>query len=155
MNLNAIINKLYEKKNGSFFKVRYSSDLPLTAEAKRNGITAYKISEATVRKGVKYVNMKSVQAKVEAGYQLTHQLPWGNWHPDYEGLVIQHKDVDYIRFATSPNKNKSIYILNGEAVSYETLKNSGYIQKSWLVKAESGEKAEVLTIKADNIMHIF
>jgi hypothetical protein len=155
MNLNDIINKLYDKQNGSFFKVRYVSELPLTAEAKRKGVDVYKITEATVRKGVRYSNMKAIKAKVEAGYVLTHKLPWGTWHPLYEGLIIQHKDVDYIQLATSPNKSKSIYVLNGETVSYAHLKKTGYIQNSWFTKMETMDKPDVLTIKVSNIMKIF
>ena len=153
MKLELITKKLDEKQNGSFFKIRWASELPVCAAAKREGVTAYKLTDAVCRKGIHYKNQRSVQMKVEEGKILTHELPWGVWHPDYPGLVIQHKGNNYIRVYLAPNKPKCTYILNGAVCSYEQLKNSGYIQKSWFNKKE--EKPDALTLKADNIQMIF
>ena len=67
MNTSMIIDTLSRKQNGSFFKIRLVSDVKLNAEAKRNGMVAYKISDMTVRKGIDYKNQKCVKEKVEAG----------------------------------------------------------------------------------------
>lgn len=153
METKAIINKLSKIQNGAFFKIRWMTELPLTAAAKREGITALKLTSATMRKGIKYSNQKSVQLKVEKeGKSLTSELPWGKWHPDYKGLVIQHKDKDYIRLYSSPNKSKAEYILNGEIVSYEKLKESGYIQNSYFNK--TSESPDAMTLKAESILGI-
>ena len=155
MTTDMIIKKLATKQNGAFFKIRWATEIPLTAAAKRMGITAYKLTEATCRKGISYQNQKSVQAKVEEGKILTHELPWGQWHPEYAGLVIQHKGKDYIRLYMGPNKSKATYILNGAICTYDDLKNSGYVLKSWFTKAESGEKPDALTLKSESIQMIF
>lgn len=155
MTTTMIINKLANKQNGAFFKIRWVSELPVNAAGKKLGVTAYKLTDATCRKGINYDKQKSVQAKVDEGKILTHELPWGQWHPDYAGLIIQHKGNDYVRVYLGPNKAKATYILNGAVCSYDNLKNSGYIQPSYFKKAESGEKPDALTLKAENIQMIF
>ena len=155
MTTSMIINKLATKQNGAFFKIRWASELPLTADAKRLGVTAYKLTEATCRKGISYQNQKSVQAKVDEGKILTHEIPWGKWHRENKGLVIQHKGKDYIRLYMGPNKSKTTYILNGAICTYDDLKNSGYILNSWFNKNESGEKPDALTLKSESIQMIF
>ena len=92
---------------------------------------------------------------MDKGKILTHELPWGQWHPEYAGLVIQHKGKDYIRLYLGPNKSKTTYILNGAICSYDDLKNSGYVLNSWFNKAESGEKPDALTLKSESIQMIF
>ena len=155
MTTSMIINKLATKQNGAFFKIRWASELPLTAAAKKLGITAYKLTEAICRKGIDYKNQKSVQAKVDEGKILTHELPWGSWHPEHKGLVIQHKGKDYIRLYLGPNKTKTTYILNGAICTYDDLKNSGYVLNSWFNKTEAGEKPDALTLKSESIQMIF
>lgn len=156
METNIIINKLSKKNNGAFFKIRWMTELPIKASAKKMGISAYKLTEATVRKGIGYASQKSVQMKVEnEGKVLTHELPWGSWHPEHKGLIIQHKDKDYVRLYLGPNKTKTSYILNGAICSYDDIKNSGYVLDSWFKKAESGEMPDALTLKAESIQMIF
>ena len=77
MNTNMIINKLSTKRNGQFFNISYVSDLPMTAKAKREGIVALKITKATVRKGISYKNMKSVQERLGDRINEPLELPWG------------------------------------------------------------------------------
>ena len=140
MNTSMIIDTLSRKQNGSFFKIRLVSDVKLNAEAKRNGVVAYKVSDMTVRKGIDYKNQKCVKEKVEAGKVLTHELPFGEWAKGYEGLVIEHKG------------NK--YILNGKEVSLDDLKKSGLVLNSYFSDSRK-EKPDCMTVKAENIQEIW
>ena len=156
MNTTMIINKLATKRNGQFFKISYASDLPLTAKAKRDGVTVVKFTHATVRKGINYKNLKSVRAKHEndpAYFANPIQLPWGEWNPQHKGLLIEHKNQTYVRLYTSPNKSKSTYFLNGKAISLEDLKNVGVVQNSYWNKSDS--PVDCLTLKAANIQDIW
>lgn len=152
MNTNMIINKLSTKRNGQFFNISYVSDLPMTAKAKREGIVALKITKATVRKGISYKNMKSVQERLGDRINEPLELPWGIWVPEHKGLLIEHKGKIYLRLYSSPNKNKSVYLVNGKEVSLDELKSMGIVQNSYWNK--SG-KPDCLTVNTANIEEIF
>lgn len=164
MNTQMIIDRLNQKQNGSFFNIRVVTDIPMLAAAKRNGHSCYKETVMTVRKGISYKNMKAVKNKIAlkvANGELTqeevdaldHKLPWGTWKVGNEGLIIEHKGQNYVRFYSSPNKAKTRYFLDGVEVNYEELKNSGVVQPSYFKK--SGEPMTAITLKAENIMVIY
>ena len=153
MNKSMIIDALNEKKNGAFFSVRLVSDVKLTAAAKKSGVTAYKVTDMTARKGIDYKAQKSVQAKVDAGKVLMHDLPWGNWVEGQEGLLIEHKGATYVRLYSAPNKATCRYYLNGKKVTLEELKNSGYVLGSYFNK--SGEKPDAMTVRIENVQKIW
>ena len=152
MNTNMIINKLSTKRNGQFFNISYVSDLPMTAKAKREGIVALKITKATVRKGISYKNMKSVQERLGDRINEPLDLPWGSWIPEHKGLLIGHKGKTYLRLYNSPNKNKSVYLVNGKEVSLDELKAMGIVQNSYWNKTG---KPDCLTVNTANIEEIF
>lgn len=152
MNTNMIINKLSTKRNGQFFNISYVSDLPMTAKAKREGIVALKITKATVRKGISYKNMKSVQERLGDRINEHLELPWGSWVPEHRGLLIEHKGKTYLRLYNSPNKNKSVYLVNGKEVSLDELKSMGIVQNSYWNKTG---KPDCLTVNTANIEKIF
>lgn len=152
MNTNMIINKLSTKRNGQFFNISYVSDLPMTAKAKREGIVALKITKATVRKGISYKNMKSVQERLGDRINEPLELPWGIWVPEHKGLLIEHKGKTYLRLYNSPNKNKSVYLVNGKEIALDELKSMGIVQNSYWNKTG---KPDCLTVNTANIEEIF
>ena len=153
MNKNMMMKVLQNKNKGQFFKCSWISDLPIKATFKKQGIVVNKRTTATCRFGINYSNMASIQAKVEAGYELKHELPWGKWSADYPGILIEHKGAEYLRLYNSPNKPKSEYFVNGKPVSKEELIQLGYVQDSYWKKNSSS--IEVFTIKVENIENIF
>lgn len=157
MNTNMIIAKLSNKTKGSWFKMSYISDLPMTAQAKREGMVALKYTTGTFRWGISYKNLKSVKTKDEAtklsGGVVDHSLKWGTWDEQYPELIINHKGQQYVRLYSSPNKSKSTYYLNGRPISKEDLMALGIIQKSYWNKPAGS--AECMTMKAGNIQEIF
>lgn len=151
MNTNTIIDKLNTKRNGSWFLITWESDLPLVASAKKAGVTGYKRVTAQCRKGINYTHIKSVQKKHGLEYK-AEQLPWGNWKEGREGLIIEHKNNDYLRLYYGPNKSKVEYYLNGRKVTREELYNSGMVQKSYF---KAKEKSECISVKTNNIVKIY
>lgn len=152
MNKNMLIAKLQNKNKGQWFTLSWISDLPIKAMYKRDGIVVNKRTTATVRFGINYANMASVQAKVEQGYELKHDLPWGQWSPQYPGILIEHKGSEYLRVYNSPNKPRSEYFVNGKPVTIEMLRLLGYVQDSYWKR--SSEKIDCFTVKVENIESI-
>lgn len=153
MNTNLLVDTLNKKANGSWFNAEWCSDLPLSAEAKKQGHIGYKITTAQCRKGIEYSTQKSVQEKVAHGYVLRHELPWGQWKAGYEGLILEHKEQEYVRLYFGPNQPKTKYYLDGKEVTYEELKTSGLVLKSFFNKGF--QKPDCLSIRIANIQKIY
>lgn len=154
MNVNMMMMKLKNIRKGQWFILRYTSDLPLTAEAKRNGYVCYKSTTMTARYGIFYANLGKVKDKVAKGELPTkHELSWGSWKPGYEGTLIEHKNQNYLRVYLSPNKSKVEYFINGQSISKEGLMTLGIIQPSYF-KKKSDSQPDCLTIKVENIESI-
>lgn len=156
MNTQKILAKLGQKQNGSFFNIKWTSELPLTAKAKKEGNIAFKTTEAVVRKGVNYDNTKIVKDQVEAGTKvLTHKLPWGNWKKGYEGLIIENKGNEYLRLYTGANnKPKVTYNLNGKEMTKAELKATGLFRESMFKENASSISDGVFNINISNVDEI-
>lgn len=156
MNTNLLLMKLSKKRNGQFFNMTWTSDVKMTAAAKKQGLQAVKIVTSTVRKGIKYSNLKSVRLNERENGNfsstiITNSLPWGSWKQGNEGLLIEHNNTNYLRVYSSPNKPKAIYLLNGKEISKETLKALGIVQESYW----STNLPPCFTIKVENIADVF
>lgn len=152
MNKNMLIAKLQNKNKGQWMICRWTSDLPIKAIYKKQGVVVNKTTTTTVRVGISYQNMKSVQAKAENGYELKHELNWGVWSTDHPGLLIEHKGNIYLRMYNSPNKPKSVYFLNGKEISKEDLISKGIVQDSYWKK--TNESVDCFTVNITNIEEI-
>lgn len=152
MNRNMMLKVLQNKNKGQWMICRWTSDLPIKAMYKKQGVVVNKTTTATVRVGISYQNMKSVQAKVNRGHELKHELSWGKWSEEYPGLLIEHKGNTYLRMYNSPNKPKSSYFLNGKPISKEELINSGVVLDSYWKK--SNESVDCFTVNITNIEEI-
>ena len=105
-----ILNKLQTIKKGRYISLTKVKDL---------GQGVIKQSNMVIRLGVNFANMK-----VNEGRE-TGSLPWGEWVPGLENLVIKHTNKQgetnyYLRVANSYADNTSTaYMLNGEIISKE------------------------------------
>ena len=154
MNTNLMLNTLKSIQKGQWFKMSFTGDLPLTADAKREGYVAYKRTVCTVRYGINYMNIGTVKQRFEdkaaKGEMVEkHELSWGSWVAGHEGVLIEHKNNTYLRVYTSPNAFKSEYFVNGMPITKEGLMTLGIIQPSYFKKKET--RPEALTIKTANI----
>lgn len=159
MNTNLLIYKLSTKRNGQFFKMSWCTDVKLTSKAANEGHVVLKYTVTTVRKGIRYGNMKKVKEKVQnnPNYVQTHELSWGNWKPGYEGLIIEHtnkegKYKEYVRLYSTPNKPKTYFLLDNKPISKEKLMATGYVRPSYW---NSTETSECYTVSIANIQSIW
>ena len=153
METKQLLELLKDKKDGVDFSIEYSGDLPLNAAAKKNGIIATKITKMIAKKGIKYSDLQSVKDRINEGLELTHELPWGMWKYGFEGLLIEHKDSDYIRLYPKADSFSTTYYIGNKEVTYDELKESGYLVNSFFNKKDTNP-VEVLTIKVNNIINI-
>ena len=68
MNREEIIKAINEVPAGRFFRMSYTSELPVKASVKKQGVTVMKLVETTVRTGVSY---DKISAVIE--YRATHE----------------------------------------------------------------------------------
>jgi hypothetical protein len=165
MKLETLLKELNGKKNGSWFKIEWTSDLngKLCAAAKREGHVVTKEVSTTVRKGIRYANMASVKQRLMSegkfvvdptdgkAYVLPDKLSWGEW-VDGSDVLIKHKDQYYVRLYTSPNKPIVQYFLDGVAITASELKAKGILQPAYWNR-ENVE--ECMTLKVDSVNKIY
>ena len=165
MQLEKLIKELNNKKNGTWFKVEWITNLngKLCAAAKRDGHIVTKKVSTTVRKGIRYANMASVRERlISEGKFLvdpqtgeTHVFPeklsWGEW-VDGSDFLITHKDQYYVRLYTSPNKPIVQYFLDGASITADDLKKRGLLQPAYWNR-ENVE--ECMTLKVSSISKIY
>ena len=165
MKLETLVKELNSKKNGTWFKIEWTTDLngKLCAAAKREGYIVTKEVSTTVRKGIRYANMASVRERLisEGKFSVDPEtgeicvfpdkLSWGEW-VDGSNVLIKHKEQYYVRLYTSPNKPKVQYFLDGIAIAAEELKNKGLLQPAYWAR-ENVE--ECMTLKVDSVNKIY
>lgn len=149
MNLDEIKNAIHSTHAGTYTTIETCKTLKTKKAYADKSIM--KVSRMTGRFGVDYENIHAVHQKRASG-ELPKQnqgLPWGSWMKDEEGYLIEHKGKVYVRVAASPNKTKSTYLVNGVPTDEDTV-------KSMCLASEfhKGEKPDVMTISANNIVRI-
>lgn len=153
MNTNLILQSLKSINKGTWFNLAYTSDLPLTAQAKRDGFVVYKRTTMTARWGINYKNISTVKERFEDKADVKHELSWGQWVPGHEGTLLEHKGTKYLRVYTSPNKGQTEFFVNGKPITKEGLMTLGIIQKSYWNR--KGPAPECMSIKVENIENIW
>ena len=165
MKLETLLKELNSKKNGTWFKIEWTTDLngKLCAAAKREGHVVTKEVSTTVRKGIRYANMASVRERLisEGKFLVDPQdgsvhvfpekLSWGEW-VDGSDVLIKHKDQYYVRLYTSPNKPVVQYFLDGVAIAADELKKRGLLQPAYWNR-ENVE--ECMTLKVESVNKIY
>lgn len=165
MKLEKLLQELNSKKNGTWFKIEWITDLnsKMCAAAKREGHIVTKEVSTTVRKGIRYANMATVRAKlISEGkfledpltgeiHVFPDKLSWGEW-VEGSDVLIKHKDQYYVRLYTSPNKPKIQYFLDGVAIAIEDLKKKNIMQPAYW---NSEGVSDCMTLKVDSIQKIY
>lgn len=146
------INAISRKHNGSFFKISYTSVIPVLKEWKGHSVT--KETVATVRKGINYSHLKTVKERLTLSSGTVGSLPWGKWEEGYEGLIINNiKDgvsKKYVRLYPSPNKSNVKYFLDGREVRKNEL--MGIISNSYF---SDKKLPDCFTVAIENITKIW
>lgn len=158
MSNSTLISTIKSIPAGRFFRMSYKSELPVKAAFKKQGISIIKVTDTTVRTGVSYNSIASVQE-----YKSTHE-PSGivrtNNYVWVEQDRLKHNTVtgkDY--FVIAPMKNshpKSTYIVkdnNGERyVTIDELDKSMIQDSYW--KPSNGVPTAIRTICLENIIEL-
>lgn len=148
MTYKSILQSVTGKQNGSFRSMMWEKALPVKKSFSNQVVT--KRSVGTVRFGIEYDHMKSVQEKRSNGTlpEQNSGLSWGQWkrYPYF----IEHKGNTYLRCSVVPNNAiKTEYFLNGIKTTKEV------IQNMCLKSAFSNhEKMDVFNVNIDNILYI-
>lgn len=166
MKLNDLLKELGTKRNGQFFKMKWISNLEnsVCAAAKKTGVVVTKEVISTVRKGIRYGNIKSVKEKfIQKGefsidpftgevVIFPEKMHWGEYVEGLENLIIKHNNNYYVRLYTTPNKSNVRYFLNGQEISKEDLQKTGILRNSYWTRKPV---EECMTLRVDSIQKIY
>ena len=156
MTKHEIIKTIDSVKKGTFVRIVYQSELPLTAAAKKAGHVIVKHTEKVVRLGVNYGNIAKVQeaeaARTEPKREYT---PWCHW--EIQDILAKHntKDDYYLSFATVDgmgHHTKSTYFMNGETATINEVRDSAYVLPSYF--KNNGEAPVVQKVNINNIIEL-
>jgi len=172
MDKKVLISKLQDKQNGSYFNIKWESEVPVSKRLK--GCDIKKVTLATVRKGIQYKNTLNFKCKTEEkarslgvkdesynSFKLEQEnnlsLPWGRYVKGFENLLIEHTNKDgeynlYLRLYTSPNKAKTVYLLNGKPISKEELMTAHIVIDSYWKKQKLDG---VFNVNIKNIKEVY
>lgn len=144
MKANEIMEQIRKAGKGQFAGMTWQKDLP-TRKGVQHKVS--KVSQAVVRFGVEYENLKSTKEGREDG-TLPEQntgLPWGQWK-QYP-YIIENKGNEYLRCTLGANnKIKTSYFIDGNPATKEE------VQVICLKSAfSSGAPQSVMNINVENI----
>lgn len=164
MKLEQIKNELKGIHNGASFRIKTEKDIA-NKKAKDAGVECKKVSTYIVRKGIRYANVYSVKAQVEAGLkELTHELPEGQqWLDDSDKVFIKYTPKStgveriYARlYPSAINKAESYYVVGGRILDKEEAVLTGYVNKSSVTDyRKDGEQPVLFNVPIDNIVAIY
>lgn len=144
MELNNIINKLNKQHKGTFIRIGWKSNIE-SAVARKSGVQVVKETDATVRWGVKYDNLKRVKdlkAERESVDNPVKETKLWYKHLEQTPYIIQHLSdphKTYLQLYTIHGKKsiKSKYYINGVEATKQQVIDSGYVNASeWAPKQE-------------------
>lgn len=153
MKYEEVIKKIHSIPAGQFVNIETAKELKVRAGFRGNKVV--KFSHKTVRFGCQYENLHStIEGRADGSLPAENAgLPWGNWKPGEENYIVEHKGNTYLRCATSPNKSKNIYVINGVLSTKEAAEMM--CLASEFPKAREGEKKpSVLCVNTDSIVTI-
>lgn len=141
MKLNNVREALKGYQKGSFIRVGWKSNIE-SASAKRTGVEVVKVSEATVRIGINYSNIKSVQ--LTRATREGDSKPYKVWFKHIEDLpaIIEHlqdENKKYLQiFSVNKNSHPRVcYYINGVPATKKQVMESGFCNASAFTEKES------------------
>lgn len=136
-------------RKGQFSRVVYVRD----CKTKKNSPNIKKMTISTVRAGINYESLSSVQMKRETGElpEENQGLPWGEW--EIFPYIIKHNDKRYLRLYTSGDVNSTVqFFKDDEEVSREDVEP--YLLSSEKRVSDFSE-VSCFTIKLDDLVEIY
>lgn len=140
-------------RGGQMVRLGYRTEVPLRAEFKKSGIQAYKISETTVRVGVNYEHIHSVQVAKALGELSGAHTQTCHWLIPNRVLEHNENGTLYVSVATIPNAAaKTKYILidaNGKEMVVDRNYLTPLATKAF--SSSSGSKPAKFNVRFENI----
>lgn len=158
MKLSNVINALNNRQKGTYVKVGWKSNIE-SAKARKMGIEVVKETDATVRWGVNYSNLKKVKelkaTQSEETQNVTIRKPWYR-HLEATPHIIEHLNdstKQYLQLFTINKKGymKTKYYINGELKTKQEVVDSGYVNASEFAPKE---ECLIMNIPISNIRFI-
>lgn len=155
MTKNQILGAVDKIKRGAFVKIVYRTELPMLAAAKKQGVSASKITEKVVRLGVDYNNIKAVAEKEATRTTPKREVTsWCHW--EIPNILAQHntKEDMYLAFATvnGGSHTKTQYMLNGVTATKQEVESANVVIPSYF--KSSGDIPEVQRVNINNIIQL-
>lgn len=157
MKLEKVIEVLGKKQKGTYVKIGWKSNIE-SAKARKMGVEVVKETDATVRWGVNYSNLKRVkELKAAQGVeaQTNTRKPWYR-HLEATPHIIEHlsdSTKQYLQLFTINRKGymKIKYYINGELKTKQEVIDSGYVNAS---EFATKEECLIMNIPISNIRFI-
>lgn len=157
MKLEKVIEVLGKKQKGTYVKIGWKSNIE-SAKARKMGIEVVKETDATVRWGINYSNLKKVKelkAEQGVGAQANTRKPWYR-HLEATPHIIEHlndPNKQYLQLFTINRKGyiKTKYYINGELKTKQEVIDSGYVNASEFAPKE---ECLIMNIPISNIRFI-
>ena len=155
MFLTEVLKSIAKIKKGTFVRVVYTSELPLTALGRKTGVIITKKTEKVVRLGVAYNNIAEVIKQEEARTEPKREVTsWSHWV--IKDIIAKHntKDDYYLSFATVKNgaHTQTEYYIDGRLATYEQVAQSPFVLPSYF--KSSGDAPVVQKVKLENVVAI-
>lgn len=156
MTKHEIIRSIGDIKKGTFVRIVYQTELPLTAAAKKAGHIIIKRTEKVVRLGVNYGHIAKVQEyeaeRIEPKREVT---PWCHW--EIKDILAKHntKDDYYLSFATvegNGHHTKNEYFIDGKSATFQMIEDSSFVLPSYF--KGNGEFPVVQKVNINNVIQI-
>ena len=145
---------------GRFFRLRYTSEMKVKAEFKKQGISVMKVTETTMRTGVAYERIASV-VEYKATHEPKRDKPVANnWEWIVPNRIKYNTNTKktYAVLASVPHgSNSEVYYIvtdkDGDRIMTEDTLDKSLMQDS--VWSQSAYPNAIRTIAFDNILDIF
>lgn len=155
MTFENVVTKLQNYNPGVFVRCGWQSNIG-NARSRKEGVVITKESEATVRLGINYSNIKAVkQARAEQTEENTKPRKIWFRHLEDAPAIIQHLEDENKKYLcmypiSKGGYPKVKYFLNGKEISKEALMLTGYVNPSEWNKSETN----MFSIPLENLRFI-
>lgn len=154
MTFEQIKARLDAYRKGTLIRCGWRSDIS-NAAARKQGVVVTKESEATVRLGINYSNIKAVKmARAEKGDIPSTRRVWFRHLEDIPAIIehLENTEKKYLcMYPIAGGGNPRVkYFINGEETTKEALMLSGYVNASEWNKSETA----MFTIPLENVRFV-
>lgn len=154
-----MVNDIAKIKNGTFTRIKYVTDVPVNALAKKSGVSIKKYVESTVRIGINYTNLASVKnrPKTQDNVRVNNFVPYLGNKISYNTNTNDY----YLNVFTTPNANTKVTYIEARVIDGKSIETTlpgnkelltPWITPSYLKKSDSS--IDMYRVKLSNIMKV-